>query len=98
MVKNAFGDRDLQTKYSVLISYVVLKNFQDFSRHSHYFLFSRTFSGLETNFFTFQVFQGAWEPCETMYLTEAFMKINGIICNEFANLRNAQVSEKLSQY
>ena len=67
----AFYDHlSLQGKCSILISYVFFKGFQDFSRLLHLFLFSRTFPGLEIQFFVFQVFkvfkvfQGEWEPCK----------------------------------
>ena len=39
--------------------------FRIFPGHFQYSLFSRTFPGLEINFFIFQVFQGAWEPSVT---------------------------------
>ena len=39
MVKMLLGDRDLQEKYSILISYVFLQNFQDFPRAFSFVLF-----------------------------------------------------------
>ena len=44
MEKYAFGDRDLQEKYLILISYVFLKNLQDFSRTFSLFSFFQDFS------------------------------------------------------
>ena len=63
--KGGGGERSCQ-KYSMLISYVFFKKFLDFPGRFHFFLFSRTFSGLRINvliFKIFQVSQGAWEPC-----------------------------------
>ena len=65
MVKNAFGDRDLQENYLIVFSYVFLKNFQDFSRTFSLFSFARTFPGLEINFFHFLGFP---ECVGTLYI------------------------------
>ena len=66
---NLYDLLSLQEKYSIIVSFVFFKNFQDFSRTFSYFLF---FSGLSQawkfifhfpGFQGFQGFPGAWEPC-----------------------------------
>ena len=53
--KNALGDRNLQEKYSILILYVFLKGFQDFSRT---LLFSQELSRPGNLLFHFPSFLG----------------------------------------
>ena len=55
---NVFGDRDLQEKFSILTSYVFLKNFKDFSRTFSLFSFLQDFSRPENYCFYFSVFPG----------------------------------------
>ena len=45
--RSLFDHLSLQEKYSVIISYVFQKKFQDFPGYFPFSLFSRTFPGLE---------------------------------------------------
>ena len=59
VIKNALGDRNLQEKYSILIPYVFLLNFQNFSRTFVFFLFFlQDFSRPGNLFFLFPGFPG----------------------------------------